>query len=126
MWRTGWLGSFPLVVDPDVWEWGSGARSKDGTLCALAATGSDLRGATLEDVQAALGAIRTKKDGSPVRPATVNTYVAAVKSLLRDWQQRLCRKRNLGQATAVTAGGQTKRQSRQRLLRNGARAIAHG
>jgi hypothetical protein len=33
-------------------------------------------------VQAALDAIRTKEDGSPVRPATVNTYVAAVKSFL--------------------------------------------
>jgi site-specific recombinase XerD len=36
----------------------------------------------VEDVQAALAAMRTKEDGSPVRPATVNTYVAAVKSFL--------------------------------------------
>ena len=33
-------------------------------------------------MQAALEAMRTKEDGSPVRPATVNTYVAAVKSFL--------------------------------------------
>jgi Phage integrase, N-terminal SAM-like domain len=51
-------------------------------LGALASTGSDLRRATVEDVQPALDAIRTKEDGSPVRPATVNTYVAAVKSFL--------------------------------------------
>ena len=51
-------------------------------LGALAAAGSNLRHATVEDVQAALDAIRTKGDGSPVRPATVNTYVAAVKSFL--------------------------------------------
>jgi hypothetical protein len=51
-------------------------------LGALAAAGSNLRQATVEDVQAALEAIRTKEDGSPVRPATVNTYAAAVKSFL--------------------------------------------
>ena len=51
-------------------------------LSALAAAGSGLRKATVEDVQAALAAMRTKEDGSPVRPATVNTYVAAVKSFL--------------------------------------------
>jgi integrase/recombinase XerD len=51
-------------------------------LHALVVAGSDLRRATVEDVQAALGAIRTKEDGSAVRPATVNTYVAAVKSFL--------------------------------------------
>jgi integrase/recombinase XerD len=55
-----------------------GARFLD----ALAATGADLRRATVEDVQAALEAIRVKEDGSPVKPATVNTYVAAVKSFL--------------------------------------------
>src|SRR5215510_11932184 len=38
--------------------------------------------ATVEDVQAALEAMRSKEDGSAVRPATVNTYVAAVKSFL--------------------------------------------
>jgi integrase/recombinase XerD len=36
----------------------------------------------LEDVQAALETMRTKADGSPVKPATASTYVAAVKSLL--------------------------------------------
>ena len=51
-------------------------------LGALAAAGSGLRKATVEDVQAALQAMRSKQDGSPVRPATVNTYVAAVKSFL--------------------------------------------
>jgi site-specific recombinase XerC len=51
-------------------------------LGALAAAGSDLRKATVEDVQAALQAMRSKEDGSPVRPATVNTYVATVKSFL--------------------------------------------
>jgi integrase/recombinase XerD len=51
-------------------------------LGGLAAVGAGLRAATVEDVQAALEAMRTKEDGSPVRPATVNTYVAAVKSFL--------------------------------------------
>jgi site-specific recombinase XerD len=51
-------------------------------LGALAAVGAGLRAATVEDVQAALEAMRAKEDGSPVRPATVNTYVAAVKSFL--------------------------------------------
>jgi integrase/recombinase XerD len=49
---------------------------------ALAAAGSDLRRATVEGVQTALEVMRSKADGSPVRPATVNTYVAAVKSFL--------------------------------------------
>ena len=48
----------------------------------LAAAGGDLRMAMVEDVQAALEAMRTKEDGSAVKPATVNTYVAAVKSFL--------------------------------------------
>jgi site-specific recombinase XerD len=51
-------------------------------LGALAVVGSVLRKATVEDVQAALAAMRTKEGGSPVRPATVNTYVATVKSFL--------------------------------------------
>jgi integrase/recombinase XerD len=51
-------------------------------VAALAAVGADLRKATVEDVQAALEAMRSKADGSPVRPATVNMYVAAVKSFL--------------------------------------------
>jgi hypothetical protein len=37
-------------------------------LDAIAAAGSGLRKATVEDVQAALAAMRTKEDGSPVRP----------------------------------------------------------
>jgi hypothetical protein len=47
---------------------------------ALAVAGTDLpRGGAprLEDVQAALRAIRLKDDGSLVNPASVNTYVAA-------------------------------------------------
>src|SRR5215831_11013132 len=57
-------------------------RIGDRFLRALAAAGGDLRRATVEDVQTALEAMRTKEDGSAVRPATVNTYVAAVKSFL--------------------------------------------
>ena len=49
---------------------------------ALHAAGADLRRATVEDVQSALEAMRSKEDGSPVKPATVNMYVAAVKSFL--------------------------------------------
>jgi len=58
------------------------SRVGERFLGALAAAGSNLRQATVEDVQAALEAMRSKADGSPVRPATVNTYVAAVKSFL--------------------------------------------
>ena len=58
------------------------ARVGKRFLAALAVAGVDLRKATVEDVQAALEAMRTKDDGSPVKPATVNTYVAAVKSFL--------------------------------------------
>ena len=58
------------------------ARVGERFLAALAIAGVDLRKATVEDVQAALEAMRTKEDGSPVKPATVNTYVAAVKSFL--------------------------------------------
>jgi integrase/recombinase XerD len=54
----------------------------DRFLATLAAAGSDLRRATVEDVQTALEPMRSKEDGSAVRPATVNTYVAAVKSFL--------------------------------------------
>ena len=49
---------------------------------ALAAAGSNLKRATVEDVQNALEAMRMKADGSMSRAATVNTYVAAVKALL--------------------------------------------
>ena len=48
----------------------------------MVAAGSNLRQATVEDVQAALEAMRSKGDGSQVRPASANTYVAAVKSFL--------------------------------------------
>jgi integrase/recombinase XerD len=51
-------------------------------LAALAIVGADLRRATVEDVQTALEAMRSKADGAPVKAASVNTYVAAVKSFL--------------------------------------------
>ena len=44
--------------------------------------GADLRRARVEDVQAALEAMRSKADGTLVKPATVNMYVATVKSFL--------------------------------------------
>jgi site-specific recombinase XerD len=49
---------------------------------ALAAAGTNLKRATVEDVQAALEAMRTKADGTPSSAASLNTYVAAVKALL--------------------------------------------
>jgi integrase/recombinase XerD len=49
---------------------------------ALAATGSGLRRATVEDVQNALEAMRSKVDGTTGSAASLNTYVAAVKALL--------------------------------------------
>ena len=55
------------------------SRVGERFLGALAAAGCNLRQATVEDVQASLEAMRTKEDGSAVRPASVNTYVAAVK-----------------------------------------------
>ena len=44
--------------------------------------GTNLRRATVDDVQSALEAMRTRADGSACSAATVNTYVAAVKALL--------------------------------------------
>jgi integrase/recombinase XerD len=58
------------------------ARVGERFVAALAAGGGDLRRATVEDVQTALEGMRTKADGSPVKPATVNMHVAAVKSFL--------------------------------------------
>ena len=49
---------------------------------ALRAGGRSLKRATVEDVQAALEAMRNKADGTAGSAATVNTYVAAVKALL--------------------------------------------
>ena len=49
---------------------------------ALAGEGAGLRTATVEDVQAALEDMRVQTDGTAVKPATINTYVAAVKSFL--------------------------------------------
>jgi len=51
-------------------------------LLALEDLETDLRRATVEDVQTALEAMRQKADGSTASAATVNTYVAAVKALL--------------------------------------------
>jgi integrase/recombinase XerD len=51
-------------------------------LSTLAAAGAGLRTATVEDVLQAVEAMRVKDDSSPVKPATVNTYVASVKSFL--------------------------------------------
>jgi len=58
------------------------SRVGERFLGALATAGSNLHQATVEDVQTALEAMRKKEDGSAVRPATINTYVAAVKSFL--------------------------------------------
>ena len=49
---------------------------------ALAAAGTNLKRATVEDVQNALEAMRTKEDGSSSSAASRNTYVAAVKAFL--------------------------------------------
>ena len=49
---------------------------------ALAAAGANLKSATVEDVQNALEAMRTKADGSSSSAASLNTYIAAVKALL--------------------------------------------
>lgn len=49
---------------------------------ALAAAGTNLKRATVEDVQGALEAMRTKADGSTSSAASLNTYIAAVKALL--------------------------------------------
>jgi site-specific recombinase XerD len=49
---------------------------------ALVRSGSDLRRATIDDVQAALEVMRMKQDGSPASPATVNMTIAAVKAFL--------------------------------------------
>ena len=55
-----------------------GARFLD----LLAQERTDLRHATVDDVQQALEAMRALPDGSAASAATVNAYVAAVKSLL--------------------------------------------
>jgi integrase/recombinase XerD len=49
---------------------------------ALAAAGTHLKSATVEDVQTALEAMRTKADGSMSSAASLNTYIAAVKAFL--------------------------------------------
>jgi integrase/recombinase XerD len=51
-------------------------------LAGLTGLGTDLRHATVDDVQTALEAMRTKADSSEASAATVNTSIAAVKSFL--------------------------------------------
>ncbi|MFT3730798.1 MAG: tyrosine-type recombinase/integrase [Hyphomicrobium sp.] len=51
-------------------------------IAAIDTAGTDLRHATIDDVQSALEAIRVKEDGSPASAATINTQVAAIKALL--------------------------------------------
>jgi len=51
-------------------------------ITALAGQGVDLRSANLEHVQAAIEVLAKTKDGKEAKPATLNTYVAAVKSFL--------------------------------------------
>lgn len=51
-------------------------------IAAIEAAGTDLRHATIDDVQAALEVMRVKVDGTPASAATINTQVAAVKALL--------------------------------------------
>jgi site-specific recombinase XerD len=58
------------------------SRVGERFLSTLAAAGVGMRTATVEDVLQAVEAMRVKEDGSPVKPATVNTYVASVKSFL--------------------------------------------
>src|SRR6476646_4768622 len=56
---------------------------------ALHAAGADLRRATVEDVQAALEAMRSKADGTPVKPARSSAATAAKPSL--KWWARATR-----------------------------------
>lgn len=51
-------------------------------IAAIDAAGTDLRHATIDDVQTALEAMRVKVDGTAASAATINTQVAAVKALL--------------------------------------------
>ncbi len=51
-------------------------------LAALVVAGVGLRNATVEDVLKAIDTKRVKADGTAVKPSSVNTYVASVKSLL--------------------------------------------
>ncbi len=49
----------------------------------MAALGTGLREATVEDVLAAVDRLRVREDGKPASASTVATHVAVVKSLLR-------------------------------------------
>jgi len=68
-------------------------------LGALAAAGSSMRQATVEDVQAALEAMRSKEDGSAVRRGAIPTTVAAGRS------RGLIRWFSIGFTCACVAGG---------------------
>jgi len=74
-----WLRSH---VDGSVHTLRAYQRVGERFLAALHGSGADLRSATVEHVQTALQDLRTKTDGSPSRPATVNAYVAIAKALL--------------------------------------------
>ena len=52
-------------------------------LAALVIAGVSMRTATVEDVLKAIDTMRVKADGTAVKPSSVNTYVASVKSLAR-------------------------------------------
>lgn len=58
------------------------ARVGQRFICELGLHGTDIRRAKIDDVQAAVEAMRKTDKGEPAKPATVNTTVAAVKSLL--------------------------------------------
>ena len=51
-------------------------------IAAIDTAGTDLRHATIDDVQTALETMRVKVDGNPASAATINMHVAAVKALL--------------------------------------------
>ncbi len=51
-------------------------------ISAIEAAGTDLRQATIDEVQTALEAMRVKVDGTPASAATINMHVATVKALL--------------------------------------------
>ena len=58
------------------------AYNRAGRRFLAALDGKSIRSARVEDVQRALETLRTTEDGRAAKPATVNSYVAAVKSLL--------------------------------------------
>jgi site-specific recombinase XerD len=77
-------GALPIASPPCAQGQGSRCTPADGPrfLAALANAGTDLRHATVDDVQTALEAMRAKADSTSATGATVNTSIAAVKSFL--------------------------------------------